>query len=63
MSLILPDGKTRFYNFVMNPVRDESGQVVEIMPEASDITELREAEGALRQAQKMEAVGQLTGGL
>jgi PAS domain S-box-containing protein len=63
LNLRLPDDTTRTYDFAMHPVRDGSGRIIELMPEGSDITDLRRAEDALRQSRKMEAVGQLTSGL
>jgi PAS domain S-box-containing protein len=58
----LPTGM-RTFDFSMRPIVDANGNVTGIVPEAVEITERRQAEEALRQAQKMEAVGQLTGGL
>ena len=43
--------------------REENGRVTHIQGIIQDVTELRKAEDSLRQAQKMEAVGQLTGGI
>jgi PAS domain S-box-containing protein len=43
--------------------RDAAGQVVRVVGAVVDITARKRAEDALRQAQKMEAVGQLTGGV
>ena len=43
--------------------RDVEGKIVGVIGVGQDITSLKEKEFALQQSQKMEAVGQLTGGL
>ncbi len=60
--LTLPGG-VKTFDFSMRPVRDADGQVVALVQEAIDLTDRRQAEEKLLQSQKLETIGQLTGGV
>jgi PAS domain S-box-containing protein len=61
-SLVLPAGP-RHWETVLAPVRDASGRIARVIGSSRDVTERLVAEESLRQSQKMEALGQLTGGV
>jgi PAS domain S-box-containing protein len=62
MALTFPSG-TRSWALMLVPILDGSGRVELIIANSRDVTEQRRQEAALRQTQKMEAVGQITGGV
>gem|GEM_PF-1061816 len=57
------DGRRILFETTRTPLKDDNGTVLGSLGISRDITERRQTEDALRHAQKMEAVGQLTGGL
>jgi PAS domain S-box-containing protein len=61
-NLTLPTGR-RDWESVLVPVTGESGRVERIVGSARDVTERKLAEEQARRSQRMEAVGQLTGGV
>jgi PAS domain S-box-containing protein len=56
-------GRLLSVDFSIQPVRDEDGLVSLLVPEARDISELKAAQALLLEAQKMDTLGQLTGGV
>jgi PAS domain S-box-containing protein len=52
-------GEPVTFDFSLAPVRDASGQVVFLVPEARDITWMRRAELALKESEKLAAAGRL----
>jgi PAS domain S-box-containing protein len=56
-------GKRVAVDFSVTPVRDEDGIVSLLVAEARDVSALKEAQALLHEAQKMDTLGQLTGGV
>src|SRR4051812_28599407 len=61
--VVLPNGRVRWLADQGRVVRDQSGKTLYMTGVCLDVTERKQVEERLRQAQRMESVGQLAGGI
>jgi len=60
---VMPDGTHRFVTVRGEPMRSADGTITGLRGTMQDITERRRVEEQLRQAQKMDSIGRLAGGV
>ncbi|GMV23034.1 MAG: histidine kinase [Acidimicrobiia bacterium] len=57
------DGGTFWELATISPITDDNGRITNFLAVKEDVTERRDLEARLRQSQKLEAIGQLAGGV
>ena len=61
--ILHPSGTTRWIHGCTFPIRDAEGRIYRVAGTAEDVTDRRRVDEQLRHAQKLEAFGQLAGGV
>ncbi|MFZ0663410.1 MAG: PAS domain-containing protein [Acidobacteriaceae bacterium] len=58
-TFLRPSGEALAFDFSISPVRDASGDVIFLVPEARDVTLMKRTEATLKESEKLAAVGRL----